>query len=405
MRPRLCAAFLDALAPIVGPHPKANPMTFLSAHEIELYAVNTGALYETHKRLGRAITTTSQTWADHIRTMVLPAYRREIGRSATATKAEVAQAAEALRSYYRQHSAECARCQIEDDMARFSGFMRDTDAQRAHVKAYGLVNLDAGTRRALAQVVRADVERHAALPAQFSAAGDTDSATALEDELAHARNLLEVLPADPTRRPQVGPFWAPIFSPLRKFPRRECAATVRNAMKRTFLVTLELDNDAPLYPDFDRGVVIADMGAESLYDRLNDLFDGTFRGAHVSAVREEPEAAEAALQAPKHSPAPWWHDKDACAIRYRLPAGHPDRYFDDPELDDGARNVVSLLGTCGGIDTAADVALMTAAPEMLAALQHARSHFYAMGGEIPHEADRAVVAEIETAIAKAEGRA
>jgi hypothetical protein len=27
MRPRLCAAFLDPLAPIVGPHPKANPMT------------------------------------------------------------------------------------------------------------------------------------------------------------------------------------------------------------------------------------------------------------------------------------------------------------------------------------------------------------------------------------------
>ena len=74
------------------------------------------------------------------------------------------------------------------------------------------------------------------------------------------------------------------------------------------------------------------------------------------------------MSAPKHSPAPWWHDKDACAIRYRLPAGHPDRYSDDPELDDGARNVVSLIGACGGTDTAADVALMTAAPELLAAL-------------------------------------
>lgn len=71
----------------------------------------------------------------------------------------------------------------------------------------------------------------------------------------------------------------------------------------------------------------------------------------------------------KHSPAPWWHDEAHCAIRYRLPSGHPDLYSDDPELDDGARNVVSLIGACGGTDSAADVALMAAAPELLAALR------------------------------------
>lgn len=75
------------------------------------------------------------------------------------------------------------------------------------------------------------------------------------------------------------------------------------------------------------------------------------------------------MSAPKHSPAPWWYDEAHCAIRYRLPDGHPERYSDDPELDDGARNVVSLIGACGGTDSAADVALMTAAPEILAALR------------------------------------
>lgn len=72
------------------------------------------------------------------------------------------------------------------------------------------------------------------------------------------------------------------------------------------------------------------------------------------------------MSAPKHSPAPWWHDKDAHAIRFCLPPDHPDRYGPD---DDGVRNVVSLLGACGGEDTTADISVMTAAPQLLAVVR------------------------------------
>lgn len=69
---------------------------------------------------------------------------------------------------------------------------------------------------------------------------------------------------------------------------------------------------------------------------------------------------------PTHSPAPWVYDTGACAIRYQLPVGHPERYDSD---DDGWRNVVSLYSACGGVDGNTDVELMTAAPAMLAALR------------------------------------
>jgi hypothetical protein len=88
---------------------------------------------------------------------------------------------------------------------------------------------------------------------------------------------------------------------------------------------------------------------------------------------------------PTHSPAPWIYDADACAIRYQLPAGHPERYSDDPEIDDGWHNVVSLRGACGGVDGNTDVELMTAAPALLAALlavlPYAESRFEDMADE------------------------
>lgn len=57
-------------------------------------------------------------------------------------------------------------------------------------------------------------------------------------------------------------------------------------MKRTFTVTLELDDERPLDPDFDRGVALLDLGEDALYQRLNGLFEGAFREARVSRVEE-----------------------------------------------------------------------------------------------------------------------
>jgi hypothetical protein len=72
------------------------------------------------------------------------------------------------------------------------------------------------------------------------------------------------------------------------------------------------------------------------------------------------------MTVPKHSPAPWIYDAKRCAITYVLPSGHPDRYDED---DDGVRDVVNLRSACGGTDTDADITVMTAAPDMLAALK------------------------------------
>lgn len=57
-------------------------------------------------------------------------------------------------------------------------------------------------------------------------------------------------------------------------------------MKRIFDVTLELDTDIPLDPDFDRGVTAPDLGEDVLHQRLNGLFEGTLRGTRATAVRE-----------------------------------------------------------------------------------------------------------------------
>jgi hypothetical protein len=167
-------------------------MTQISAHEIELYAVNTGGLYEKHKRLAREGALLDR-WNAHVRHDVMARYRREIDRWADAAPAVIEAAATILRDYYREHVAEIARCEIEDGMAAFKGFMRDTHAQRMHVKAYGLANLDGPTRRALAQVVRSEIAAFEGMPAKFTAGDAHDEATMLADELTHARVLLSTL--------------------------------------------------------------------------------------------------------------------------------------------------------------------------------------------------------------------
>ncbi|MEN3238261.1 hypothetical protein PUR29_32965 [Methylobacterium ajmalii] len=72
-------------------------------------------------------------------------------------------------------------------------FMRDTAAQRAHFKQYERQGMDYATLRNLADVVRRDINRHEPILAAFVEADEVDAATALEDELTHARMLLRCL--------------------------------------------------------------------------------------------------------------------------------------------------------------------------------------------------------------------
>lgn len=97
----------------------------------------------------------------------------------------------------------------------------------------------------------------------------------------------------------------------------------------------------------------------------------------------------------EHSPAPWFYDSGRCAICYRLPEGHPERYDDD---DDGVRNVVCLMGAMGGTDTIADRFVLLAGPAMLAALRAVRDDFGADYQGPTMDAVRAAITLAEGAI-------
>lgn len=85
-------------------------MAHLPAYEIELFATNTGSLYEGNKALGRRNADVSE-WASRITQIVLPAYRMEISRAASIPSRTLWAAAEALRAHYVEHVAEIARCE------------------------------------------------------------------------------------------------------------------------------------------------------------------------------------------------------------------------------------------------------------------------------------------------------
>lgn len=81
-------------------------MTKISAHEIVLYATNTGSLYPTHKKLARE-GATQQKWFEHVTNRVIPLYRREI-EHVLAWPSDRFDAAAQLKAYYERHIAEVA---------------------------------------------------------------------------------------------------------------------------------------------------------------------------------------------------------------------------------------------------------------------------------------------------------
>ena len=79
---------------------------YVTAHEIELYAVNTQELYEDHKRLARRGVGLPR-WQSYVRNHVWPLYQRQIEPNAIVRTTELHAAAAILRDYYREHVAEC----------------------------------------------------------------------------------------------------------------------------------------------------------------------------------------------------------------------------------------------------------------------------------------------------------
>jgi hypothetical protein len=77
-------------------------MREIEAHDLELYAINTGELYQAHKLLAAFPT---KRWVQHIRERVIPRYCREI-EPVSASDAVVEVVAGALRNYYKRHMEE-----------------------------------------------------------------------------------------------------------------------------------------------------------------------------------------------------------------------------------------------------------------------------------------------------------
>ncbi len=77
---------------------------FIKAYDIVLFATNTGALYETHKRLARACAS-KQKWFEHVSGPVLRLYSRQV-QPVSAWPSERFDAAGELKAYYERHLAE-----------------------------------------------------------------------------------------------------------------------------------------------------------------------------------------------------------------------------------------------------------------------------------------------------------
>lgn len=101
----------------------------------------------------------------------------------------------------------------------------------------------------------------------------------------------------------------------------------------------------------------------------------------------------------RHTPLPWRYSKEHLAI---VSDCYPD-WADQSDPDqEKITKVCTILGTMGGHDVDADIAVMTAAPELLAALQRLLEWVdpYAVPGCDENEED---VEAARAAIAKATG--
>ncbi len=75
---------------------------FVEAHDLELFAINTGSFYQRHKQLAAMPLTA---WSVHVRDVVLVRYCREV-EPVKASSETVVTVAKALQEYYQRHIKE-----------------------------------------------------------------------------------------------------------------------------------------------------------------------------------------------------------------------------------------------------------------------------------------------------------
>lgn len=84
-------------------------MRAVEAYDLELFAINTGELYQTHLYMARNGASESG-WREYLRCQVLPLYCKQVERI-TYDFETVANVAKALKDYYERQLEESARAQ------------------------------------------------------------------------------------------------------------------------------------------------------------------------------------------------------------------------------------------------------------------------------------------------------
>lgn len=101
----IAAAYLDGDIEHINPR-NAERVTAreVEPHDLELFTINTGPFYETHKALARSTASVAE-WRRHVAHTSVPRYGREV-EPVYATAETLDAVAASLKAYYERHIAE-----------------------------------------------------------------------------------------------------------------------------------------------------------------------------------------------------------------------------------------------------------------------------------------------------------
>jgi hypothetical protein len=97
---------------------------YVDAHDLELFAINSGELYERHKQLAQ--NNKAVDWLRHVLNRVHPLYCRQVEPVKLSTTAAAVVACQ-LAAYYVRHIEECLGC-ASDEMCPRSGHCEHYDS-------------------------------------------------------------------------------------------------------------------------------------------------------------------------------------------------------------------------------------------------------------------------------------
>jgi predicted mannosyl-3-phosphoglycerate phosphatase (HAD superfamily) len=106
---------------------------------------------------------------------------------------------------------------------------------------------------------------------------------------------------------------------------------------------------------------------------------------------------EGVVMETKHTPGPWWVDDMACSAR--AVANRAATYPSGLSTDEKTAHMAAI-----DAESAANAALIAAAPELLSALRMARDYLEGIAERNNDEETDATLRYVDAALAKAEGR-